>query len=43
MKDSASKMQDATGRHFNLHGHNLSHMKITVLEKAKSNDPMYKK
>ena len=37
------KTQDATGRHFNLPGHNLSHMKISVLEKVKSHDPMYRK
>ena len=37
------KTQDATGRHFNLPGHNLSHMKISVLEIVKSHDPMYRK
>ena len=35
--------QDATGKHFNLPGHKLSNMKITVLEQVKNQDPIYRK
>ena len=35
--------QHATGAHFNKPGHSLSNMKVTVLEKVRSNDPMYRK
>ena len=35
------KAQDATGRHFDLPGHKLSDMNISVLKKVKCNDPMY--
>ena len=37
------KTNDATGIHFNLPGHKLSDMRITALEKVKSNDPIYRK
>ena len=35
--------QDATGRHFNRPGHTLGNMNITILERVKSNDPIYRK
>ena len=31
----------ATGQHFNLPGHSMHIMKFTVLEKVKSDDPLY--
>ena len=34
---------DATGRHLNSPGHSLSNMNITVLERVKSRDPIYRK
>ena len=37
------KTQDATGRHFNLPGHTLANMNITIIERVKSNDPIYRK
>ena len=33
----------ATGAHFNLPGHSLSDMKVTILEKVKSKDDLYRK
>ena len=33
----------ATGEHFNMPGHSLSDMTVTVLEKVKTNDDMYRK
>ena len=33
----------ATGEHFNQPGHSLHNMKGTILEKVKSNDPLYRK
>ena len=33
----------ATGFHFNLPGHDISHMCVTVLEKVKKCDTMYRK
>ena len=33
----------ATGEHFNLPGHTLSDLRITILEKVRSNDDMYRK
>ena len=35
--------RQATGRHFNLPGHNKSHMSITVLESINTDDPAYRK
>ena len=35
-----NKVDKATGEHFNLPGHKLADMKITILEKVLSNDPM---
>ena len=35
--------QDATGRHFNRPGHTLANMSMTVLERVKSTDPIYRK
>ena len=32
-----------TGDHFNKPGHSISNMKITILEKVKSTDPIYRK
>jgi len=32
-----------SGNHFNLPGHTLSNMKVTVLEKCKENNPTYRK
>ena len=32
------KLDKATGEHFNLPGHNMSDIKITVLEKVKSDE-----
>ena len=37
------KLDTATGTHFNLPGHSLSNMKVTILEKIKSNEPMMRK
>ena len=33
----------ATGEHFNLPGHSVSDMTVTILEKVKSDDDMYRK
>ena len=33
----------ATGRHFNLPGHNLADMSITVVEQVRKNDIIYRK
>ena len=38
-----NKISEATGEHFNLKGHSLSHMKVTILEKVKSQDELYRK
>ena len=37
------KLDKATGHHFNLPGHSMANMKVTVLEKVKSNDPQMRK
>ena len=34
-------MNQATGEHFNSPGHSKNDMKFTILEKVKSNDPLY--
>ena len=31
----------ATGEHFNLPGHDITHMKFSILEQFKSQDPLY--
>jgi len=36
-------LSKATGSHFNLPGHNVSHLWVTVLEKVKKNDTIYRK
>ena len=36
-------MNQTTGDHFNKPGHSISNMKITLLEKVKSTDPIYRK
>ena len=33
----------STGAHFNLPGHSLANMKITILEQVKKKDPEYRK
>ena len=33
----------ATGKHFNLPGHRLSDLNVTILEKVKTNDDLYRK
>ena len=38
-----NKVGEATGEHFNLKGHTLSHMKVTILEKVTSRDELYRK
>ena len=35
--------RQATGRHFNLPGHQKSHMSITVLESINTDDQAYRK
>ena len=35
------QLQKATGEHFNLPGHQIHHMKFTMLEQVKSPDPLY--
>jgi hypothetical protein len=37
------KLEKATGAHFNLPGHSMADMKITIIEKVKSDDPQMKK
>ena len=34
-------LSQATGEHFNLPGHTMHNMKLTVLEQVKSKDPVY--
>ena len=38
-----NNVDTATGEHFNLPGHTLSDLRITILEKVRSNDDMYRK
>ena len=38
-----NNVDTATGEHFNLPGHTLSDLRITMLEKVRSNDDMYRK
>ena len=38
-----SDESQATGEHFNSPGHSLSDMTITILEKVKLNDALYRK
>ena len=33
----------STGEHFNLPGHSLANIKITILEQVKKNDILYRK
>ena len=37
------KLHQATGEHFNMRGHSSKDMMITILEKVKSRDEMYRK
>ena len=36
-------LTEATGLHFNLPGHSIANMTITILEKVKKNDPLYRR
>ena len=38
-----NRTEQATGNHFNQNGHQLSDMKVTVLEHVKKSDPEYRK
>ena len=42
-KDNCKLRYKATGHHFNLPGHTLSHMKFTILEQVKVNSDNYRK
>ena len=37
------KLEQATGQHFNTPGHDLSKLKVTILEKVKTEDDSYRK
>ena len=37
------RLDQATGAHFNLPGHNIEHMTFSVLEKINNNNPQYRK
>ena len=37
------KLEKATGAHFNLPGHSMADMKITIIEKVMSDDPQMRK
>ena len=37
------KLEQATGAHFNSPGHNIDNLSVTILEKSKSNDELYRK
>ena len=37
------KLDKATGGHFNLPGHSISNMKVTMLEKMKTSDTIHRK
>ena len=37
------KLNQPSGLHFNLPGHNIHNMKFTIIEKVKSNDPLYRR
>ena len=38
-----NKISEATGEHFNLPGHTLSDLKVTIIEKVKIQDSLYRK
>ena len=38
-----NKLEKATGAHFNLPGHSMADMKITIIEKVMSDDPQMRK
>ena len=38
-----SKLDQLTGRHFDLPGHSMANMKVTIIEKIHSNDPQMRK
>ena len=40
---NTKKTDKATGHHFNMPGHTLSDMKVTVLENIHKSDPEYRK
>ena len=37
------KNNQATGAHFNLPGHSINDMKMSIIEKVKKDDPIYRK
>ena len=37
------KLNQPSGFHFNLPGHSIHNMKFTIIEKVKSNDPIYRR
>ena len=39
----SENMEQATGEHFNLPGHSISNMKVTIVERVKKNDDQYRK
>ena len=38
-----NKLNKATGAHFNSPGHNISNMRVTILEKVRSSNWQYRK
>ena len=39
----SENIEQATGEHFNLPGHSISNMKVTIVERVKKNDDQYRK
>ena len=39
---NTKKLEQAKGQHFNLHGHSLSNMKVSVLEQVFKRDQEYR-
>jgi len=39
----SKKLNEPTGEHFNMPGHELANLKITILEKMKTNNIIYRK
>ena len=39
----SENMEQTTREHFNLPGHNISNMKVTIVERVKKNDDQYRK
>ena len=40
---SNKKLKEPTGKHFNQHGHSITDLKVTILEKIKKKDTLYRK